>query len=368
MTREQNETMQRVRNVGVVFWTIIGGIILAYCALLAVSRVGSVLTPFLLAMLIVYILRPVVNFLEDRGVPRGWALVITYIAAVVVVTVVLVFLIPVLAVQVQAFIRNFPFYFKSAQVTLLRYQGLWKQVRLDANAARIIDSGLAKAQEAGVAIISNIPNYTLSAFSLIVNIVLAPLIAFYLLKDLREIRETMLAIVPKRRRAEMVHLMHEVDEVLAGFLRGQSLVALSVAVLSTVALLVLRVDYAVVIGLITGLLSVIPYFGPVVGALIAGIVALFKSPVLALLAIGILIAIQQVANVSIAPYIMSQQVNVHPVVVILALLLGGSLFGVIGLVLAIPIAAIAKAVFIHFAEGHHADYQEAIRGAAEEGT
>lgn len=348
MALEQTETMQKVRNAGIVLWTVIGGLILLYVVFSVISQISSVLTPFFLALLLVYVLRPVVNWLEDRGVRRLLALVFTYLGALVVVTVVLFFLIPVLVVQVQEFIRNFPRYFTATSRLFAPYRAYFDRVKVDRNAARLVEAALAKAQETGLLIAERLPSYTLSAFALLLNLVLAPLIAFYLLKDLREIKQTMLEVIPERHRAETVHLIHEIDCVLAGFLRGQSLVALSVAVLSTIALVILRVDYPVVIGLITGLLSVIPYFGPIVGAAIAGIVALFKSPLLALLAVVLLIAIQQVANLFIAPYIMSQQVNVHPVVVIFALLVGGALFGLVGLILAIPVAAVAKAVFMHF--------------------
>lgn len=354
MTAEQGVVAGRIRNAGIVMWTVIGGVILGYAAFAVLARIGSVLTPFLLAMLLVYILRPLVNALEARGVPRVLAVVLTYVVAIVIVTVALVLLVPVLVVQIQEFVASFPTYFKAASKFVSGYSWVVNRARLDANLSKVIEPALAKLQESGVQYASLVPAYTMSVFGLVLNLVMAPLIAFYLLKDLHQIRDTMLGLIPKRYRVETVHLMSEIDGVVAGFLRGQSLVALSVAVLSTIVLVVMRVQYAALLGLITGILSVIPYFGPAVGALIAGIVALFDlSPLLALLTVALLLGVQQIVNVSIAPYIMSQQVNVHPVVVIFALLVGGALFGVVGFVVAIPIAAIGKAIFVHFAEGHH---------------
>lgn len=350
---EQTEAMRKMRGAGIVFWTILGGLALGYVIFWILGRIGSVLTPFLLAVLLVYILRPLVGRLDGWGVPRLLSVLLAYMAAILVVGAALVFLIPVLAVQVQEFVGNFPAYIRAASRLLSHYGGLFERAQVDARVAGLVNSALERVQETGLQMASSVPAYTLSAVGLLFNLVLAPVIAFFLLKDLDAISATALGMVPERHRDEMIHLTQEVDAVLAGFLRGQTLIALSVAVLSTIILMLLGVDFAVVIGLLTGLLSVIPYFGPLVGALVAGLVALLKSPVVALVAVLLLLGAQQVVNVTVAPYIMSQQVNVHPVVVIFALLVGGSLFGITGLVLAIPVAAIAKALFVHFAEGHH---------------
>jgi predicted PurR-regulated permease PerM len=304
--------------------------------------------------------------LEERGVGRMPAVLLAYVVGAFVVGIALFFLIPVLVVQLQELIRNFPRYLQAASGFVAQYSGLLERGRTDANLAKLLDSAIASLQASGVSAVSQVPAYTLSAFGLLLNMVLAPLIAFYALKDLHEIRETLLELIPERHRDETVHMMHEIDAVVAGFLRGQSLIALSIAVLSTIVLLVMRVDYPVVIGLITGVLSVIPYFGPLVGAIIAGIVALFKlSPLLTLITIALLVGVQQLVNMTIAPQIMSQQVNVHPIVVIFALLVGGTLFGIVGFILAIPVAAIGKAVFVHFAEGHHGRF-ERLEGAEPE--
>lgn len=359
MTADGTQTMRRIRDVGIVFWTVIGGLVLGYALFAMLSRISSVLTPFLLAVLLVYLLRPVVNRLGDRGVPRLLAVVLAYVGALLIVSIALFFLIPVLAVQVQAFINNFPTYFRSASAFFGRYAWVVERGQADQRVSQLIESALQSVQASGMSAVAQVPAYTLSAVGLLLNIVIAPLIAFYLLKDLPQIRDTLLELIPGRYRDEMIHLMHEIDAVLAGFLRGQSLVALSVAILSTIVLVVAGVDYPVVIGLITGVLSVIPYFGALVGVVIAAIVAVFKLPLwLTLVVIALLVAVQQVVNIVIAPYIMSQQVNVHPVVVIFALLVGGALFGLVGLILAIPIAAIAKAVFVHFAEGHHGRFEQ----------
>ncbi len=367
MALEQTETMQKVRNVGVVFWTILGGIVLLYVLFVVLSRVGSVLTPFFLALVLVYILRPLVDLLERWGVRRFFALVLTYFAAVLIVAVILFFLVPLLVVQVQEFIGNFPLYFRAASNFFTPYVRVLQRTKVDSRMTTLIQSGLAKAQEAGLAIFSQVPAYTLGVVGLIFNFVLAPLIAFYILKDLDVIRENAMSLIPKRRRDDTAALLHEIDCVLAGFLRGQSLVALIVGVAAIIALSILRVPYALVIGLITGLLSVIPYFGPFVGALIAGIVGLVNSPLIGLLAFLIIILIQQLDDIFVVPYIMSRNVNVHPVAVIFALLLGGTLFGFAGLILAIPVAAVAKAIFLFMMERTNPEYSanELVCGPAE---
>ncbi len=356
MALEQTEAMQKTRNIGIVFWTILGGIILLYLLFLALTQVGGILTPFFLALVLVYIMRPVVDLLERRGMRRLLALVLTYVFVIVIVGVVLFFVIPLLVVQLQDLIKNFPIYFKTASDFFSPYVRVLQRTKIDGRITGIVQTALAKAQESGLAIFARVPAYTLSVVGLAFNLVLAPLIAFYLLKDLDVIRENAMSLIPARHRDDIAALLHEIDCVLAGFLRGQSLVALMVGTASIIALSILGVRYALVLGILTGLLSVIPYFGPFVGAMIAGIVGLFKAPIIGLLAFVIIIAIQQLDDVFVVPYIMSRNVNIHPVVVVFALLLGGTLFGFAGLILAIPVAAVVKAVFLFVMERTNPEY------------
>ncbi|MDP2232806.1 MAG: AI-2E family transporter, partial [Actinomycetota bacterium] len=117
-----------------------------------------------------------------------------------------------------------------------------------------------------------------------------------------------------------------------------------------IGLAIVGVPYALVLGLSTGILNVVPYLGPFVGALIAGIVGLFVSPMTGLLAVVVIIAAQQLTDVFVTPRVMSSQVDLHPLLVIFSLLVGGTLFGFWGLILAIPVAAIGKGLFVYYYE------------------
>ena len=142
----------------------------------------------------------------------------------------------------------------------------------------------------------------------------------------------------------------KVSSVLGGYLRGQAVVSAATAVLVTIGLTAVGVPYALVLGLLAGVLNIIPWFGPVVAEVIAAIAAAFVSPWLALVAVLIIAGSQQLTDIFITPRVMSEQVDLHPLLVIFSLLAGSALAGFFGLLLAIPVAAIAKGVFVYYFE------------------
>jgi predicted PurR-regulated permease PerM len=148
---------------------------------------------------------------------------------------------------------------------------------------------------------------------------------------------------------------------VGGFLKGQALVALSVGILSGLALYFLGLDYAVLLGFLICVFNIIPYLGPIVGGAPAVIIALGTSWQLAVVVAIVLVIIHEFDSIVISPRIMSQQVNLHPAVVIFALLTGGTLMGFVGMLVAIPIAAVGKALYLHFRERE----EEAAKASSE---
>ncbi|HET6498347.1 MAG TPA: AI-2E family transporter, partial [Coriobacteriia bacterium] len=152
------------------------------------------------------------------------------------------------------------------------------------------------------------------------------------------------------RRDETFKLVGEVTRVLEGFIRGQSLIGLIIGVLTAAGLAALGVPHALLIGIIAGVMNLIPYLGPFVGGAIAAISAAFVSPQLVLWSVLLVFAIQQIESAFLQPKIMSGQVHLHPVLVILSLLIGATIGGLVGMLFAVPVAAVAKVIFVHYYE------------------
>jgi predicted PurR-regulated permease PerM len=151
--------------------------------------------------------------------------------------------------------------------------------------------------------------------------------------------------------------------VVEGWIRGQSLIALIVGVLTWLGLQVLGVPYALVIGLIAGVTNLIPYLGPVVGGLIAAISAAFVSPMLVVYTLAYIVVLQQLESMFLQPRVMSEQVNLHPVLVVFSLLVGASVGGLLGMLLAVPIAGAINAVFVYYFERHTSEPLATNEGA-----
>lgn len=336
------------QEAAITFAAVIGGFVLTAFILFLIYSIRGVLPPFLYALIIVYLLRPVVNFFVSRNLSRMVAVSLTYLIILLLLTVLLIFLIPLLITQTKELLLNFPQFLKTLGRYLTRFQVAFYQIELPKTVQEIFDHLVKTTKNTAVTWAEQLPQITVGFFGGLFNVILAPIIAFYILKDLPAIKETVVNLVPLKYRDNFLHLTKEIDIAVGGFLRGQLLVALIVGVTISIYLLIIGVNFAILLGLLAGILNIIPYFGPIIGGTVAALVALFQSPTLALLVVIGMLVIQQLDGVLISPNIMRQTVNLHPVVIILALLIGGSFFGFLGLVLAIPVAAVGKALLIHY--------------------
>lgn len=190
--------------------------------------------------------------------------------------------------------------------------------------------------------------FLLSAASILVLFVIVPIFAAYLLLDAQRIQDSVLAMVPKARRPLVRKIVNDFDTVLGGFVRGQLIVAAIVGVLVTILLLALHVQYAVLIGLTAGLFEIMPYVGAIAGAVPAVAIALFSNgwQNALLVTVGFVI-INQIEGHLISPFIVSESVGLSPFFVLLALLAGGELMGIPGLLLAVPVAGLIRVLIVN---------------------
>jgi predicted PurR-regulated permease PerM len=351
---ESDRSMLRWNRVLVVSWGTIGVIVLVAVAGWLLGRLSGVLTPFLLGLVIAFLLRWPVRQLASRGVPRGWAVIICYAVLLALFAVVGVFIVPPLAAQLATFSHEFPHYYASAA-------SWWGQVEIKYAALRVpawltgAFGDLTKTTTSALgSVSSNVAKGVVrlggEAVTLVVDFFLAIILAFWLLKDLPALRQDLLRLWKPKARHEAEHILGTVSGVVGGYLRGLITVCFVTGVLSGIGLAIAGVPYALVIGLIIGVGNFFPYLGPAVAAIVTVISAAFVSPTLALVGLAIIFGVQWGTDNLISPRVMSRQVNLHPLAILFALLTGGTVFGLPGLVLAIPVAAVGKGLFVYYFE------------------
>src|SRR5919109_1631705 len=343
-------------------------IILAYLLLRLLVYVNPVVPPLLLAVVVVYLLNPLVTALERRGVPRLAGAGIVYVLFILLVALAVNLLVPVVTRQVTQVVEHFPDYVAGAQTQVRRLAarfGAEPNFRLDADQVR---NWLAAGEnrQAVTRYLTGLRTFTTSLLSTLVIFVIGPIMAFYLLVDLPRLQRGAMALVPPARREEIRGLMDRISQAVGGFFRGQLLVALFVGVASSLGLWAVGLAFWLLVGMVAGVFNLVPLIGPFIGGGLAVVIALISGePLKALWAALVLLAVQQLDNHLISPNVMSRTVQLHPVVVMLALLVGASFAGLFGMLVIVPLVAVAKIVFL-FIWSKYVDYgDELVQGASE---
>jgi predicted PurR-regulated permease PerM len=340
---------ERFVRIGIAAWAGIGVIVLCYLLLRLLVYVNPVVPPLLLAIVVVYLLNPLVTALERRGLPRVAGAGIVYVLFLCLVAVLVALLVPVVTRQVTQVVEHFPDYLADAQAYIRRVAARFGQepeFRLDAEQVR---QWLAAGdnRQTVTRYLTGLRSVTTSVLSGLVIFVIGPIMAFYLLVDLPRLRRGAMALIPPDRREEVKGLMDRIGQAVGGFFRGQLLVALFVGVASSIGLWAIGLPFWLLVGIVAGVFNLVPLIGPFIGGGLAVIIALVSGePLKALWAALVLLVVQQLDNHLISPNVMSRTVQLHPVVVMLALLVGASFAGLFGMLVIVPLVAVAKIIFL----------------------
>lgn len=306
--------------------------------------VRGILFPFLIASVIAYVVNPLIEKLLNRGFSRTGAIVLLFGMILTVFLIIFVFALPLVVEELNRLSQTLPSYVGILQDYIDQFATDIQRIKLPAIVKQLADQTLEKAEEVGLGLINWLTDLILSIFSHVVGLVIAPIIAFYILKDLEGISDSLNSWIPVKYWDQVYRLWLEINAVISGFLRGQFLVAMIIALLTTIGLLFLQVNFAIVLGIIAGAFNIIPYLGPILGAIPAIVIVLVNSPWKALAVSALFLAIQQIEGAIISPRIMSNQVGLNPLSVIFAILAGGELGGLFGMILAVPIVGIVKVI------------------------
>ena len=320
---------------------VLAGFAIVYFAL---TRLGAVLTPFLIGAILAYLGTPLVDLLERRGVHRAIGTTITVLLFGVAIVGLFLVLVPLVQTEVALLMKRAPELFTKASERLLPWLETTFGITVAFDLATLRDlasDNIESIREVGLRVLSGVKTGGLVLVSILVNLAMIPVVMFYLLRDWKSIVARIDDLMPRRWDDKVRQIAREIDDVLAEFLRGQLLVMVVLAVYYELALRAVGLNHAFAIGVLTGLLVFIPYVGFGLGLVLGMIAALlqwsglpFFLSVLAVYAGG-----QLLENYVLIPYLVGDRIGLHPVAVIFALLAFGQVFGFAGVLLALPASA-----------------------------
>lgn len=310
------------------------------------ANISRILTPFMLAIPLVYIVKPVTDRLTTKKIPVGAAVLIVYLFFLAALAGAGIFIIPELAINTRELMETLP-------ELVGQYEQIFNNFIFSINSSKWseqvkevifneIGEGIEAVRDLLVKVLENGLNIIVDMVGIIVDFTIAMVITYYVIKDGDKFRDYGLLLLPRRWRAAAVDLGKKISRILAGFIQGQLMIALIVGVLETMGLMLVGMKYPLILGMIGGLANIIPYFGPYIGGIPAVAIALTISPLKAVWVAIVFILVQQIDNNLISPKMIEGKLGLHPVATIFAVLVGGVFFGIVGMLLAVPVMAILR--------------------------
>lgn len=341
-----------VKRVGIFSWSMIGVLVLVVVGFYVLIEGRVIIAPLFLATVVVVILDPTVSWLERRGIPRLLGTLMGFVVFAAGVTLIAIAILPSIVDQAQSLVDDFPGLYDNAAEDV---KAFLNSMGLDDVVVWNYDQILEYVNDPGNRdtifgiVFDRLGWVTAGIFEFILVFLVGPVIAFYFLIDLPNVKNRILGVVPERRRAEFAYLGGQLNAALGGFLRGQLLVAFIVGVMLSFGYRIIGLEFWLLIGLIGGLLNIVPFIGPWVGGALGVIVALTTAdPRTALFAILVAFIVQQIDNNFVSPTVLRATVRLHPAVTLLVLVLAGAVAGVWGVIIAVPLAASIKILLGHW--------------------
>jgi len=310
--------------------------------------IGRIARPFLVAVVIAYLVNPMVANLESKKIPRRISTLLIYLIFSIMIAIIIIFFVPELINNMRELVNTLP------NITL-KYKDMFdgfisaiqsSEVSVDIKDVllREINSGIIMVQNYIANLLKKSLTGLIELVTMLFDILLSMVIAYYFIKDAELFKSIALSLVPRRWRNGISGTGRDINSILSSFIQGQLIASLIVGIMEIIGLSIVNVKYPIILGIIGGLANVIPYFGPIIGAVPAVAVALTESPVKVIWVVLVFAIVQQIDSSFISPKIIEGGVGLHPVTTILVVLIGGGFFGIVGMLVSVPIAAILKVV------------------------
>lgn len=300
--------------------------------------------------IIAYLFNPIIDYLETKKIKRIYGVLILYLSIFAVILILAFLVIPRsgrelkrLAVDMPKYIENMSgivdYIYEKYYSTIGELPDIFQGVQ------QIVMENIIGLENIIVDSLKNFFSIIINAFSKVVSLVLTPILTLYFLVDKDYFTKNIIQIIPKKYKEKSLQLLREIDISLSKFVRGKIILAAAVGIGTSIFLLIAGVDFAIFIGFLTGVADIIPYIGPFIGFLPAFFFALLSSPIKAIWVSIFFVLIQWVGNNILAPKIIGDTTGIHPVVILFSIIIGGGIFGVLGMILAIPAVAVFVILF-----------------------
>lgn len=320
-----------------------------------VMQLSSVLTPFFIAALLAYLGDPLVDRLEKSRLSRTAAVCVVFAVFLLSGLILLLIFLPMLSSQLVSLFEKLPAYLDQLQNSIepiLGKIGL-STTMLDFNTVKTaIQDYWSEAGKMAGDIMGYMTRSGLAILQWLTNLVLIPVLTFYLLRDWDDLVARFRELLPRKHAEKITQITLECDDMLAGFLRGQLMVMLALSIIYSIGLTFIGLDLALLLGVIAGIVSFVPYLGLFVGITLAGLAAYlqFQEWLPVLFVVLVFSFAQMIEGMFLTPRFVGERIGLHPVAVIFAVMAGGTLFGFVGVLLALPVAAVVMVLLRH---AHH---------------
>lgn len=313
-----------------------------------IEFISVIMLPVILAGLLYYLLNPLVDLMEKHKINRLVAITIVFVLITVLLIWGLAVVIPNLQAQIVSFFKNMPSYLKQAKKVIddLLDSRLSEEFRpqLEKVTENISSQLTTWASNFSARAVNWASNFVSVASQVIVAVIIMPFILFYLLRDGKNLKGYVTQFLPKKLREPVGQVLSDVNSQLANYVRGQITVAMIVAFMFMILFKIIGLRYGVTLAVVAGVLNLVPYLGSFLAMLPALVLGLIAGPVMLLKVIIVFVVEQTIEGRFVSPLILGSQLSIHPITILFVLLTSGSMFGIWGVLLGIPVYASAKVV------------------------
>ncbi|EUJ25094.1 hypothetical protein PGRAN_00070 [Listeria grandensis FSL F6-0971] len=313
--------------------------------------ISTIAAPIILAGIAYYLCNPLIDWLEKKGWHRGWSIGLLYLVIIGLLVLVFSFIVPAVKDQIVSLVKTFPSYWDKvvAKFNEFSESPLFDQVK--GKVQENFSSITKTISEQGAGVVSGAVNSIGSVLGTVTEVILAivttPLVLFYLLKDGKKLPDYLLKMLPVNSRAHTRQVLHESNGQISSYIRGQIIVSFCIGILLFIGYLIIGLPYALTLAIIAACTSIVPYLGPVIAITPAIIIAIVTSPWLLIKLIIVWIVVQLLEGKFISPQVMGKTLKVHPITILFVILVSGKLFGILGVIFAVPGYAVLKVIVTH---------------------
>ncbi|HHT79450.1 MAG TPA: AI-2E family transporter [Actinobacteria bacterium] len=346
-------SIQTMGNIGIFSWSLIGLVIIIVGIFYVLSLVKIAIIPAIIGVFIAYMLLPLVKLLRKK-LRKIVAVSITYVVFLIIVFVIFFFIIPLIIDEFKSFIVKLPIYiyrFSLFVSSNLKNNILLKSIEemtdlsfLPGNPLEVTKYFIENINISEINIFKGAASFTVTIINIVINFIIGPILGFYILKDSDKFVANIVKAIPEKTKLQSISLINRVNNVFEKFIRRQFLNAAILAIILTISLSILKIEFASLIGVMIFVFCLIPVFGLIFPAIPAIILALLISPMKALIVFIIFVGIYIINYFFILPFIMKDRTEVHSGIIILSIIAGGALFGWLGVFIAVPAVAILQEI------------------------